>query len=176
MDRVKTIESGTASNVPCTSTLPPSTSIVPPSHTSSKSPPRLNTTKESNTRKVLSPLVARRRGRPCTRRKVSKVDQIVNRLKRKNKKTTPIQVLEDETYYFPSMVGTQDSMYVPVPHDEAYYFPSMVGTEDNMSVPARGCTMETPDNIGSTSRMVNNLSSQSSTVPSLLDPHAPFYF
>ncbi|XP_028070916.1 protein FAR1-RELATED SEQUENCE 6-like [Camellia sinensis] len=92
MDRVKTIESATASNVPCTSTVPPSTGIVPPSHTSPKSPPRLNTTKTSNTRKVLSPLVVRRRGRPCTRRKVSKVDQIVNRLKIKNKKTTPIQV------------------------------------------------------------------------------------
>ncbi|XP_028073819.1 uncharacterized protein LOC114276236 [Camellia sinensis] len=125
---------------------------------------------------VLSPLVARRRGRPCTRRKVSKVDQIVNRLKRKNKKTTPAQVPEDQAYYFPSMVGTQDSMYVPVPHDEAYYFPSMVGTEDNMSVPARVCTMGTPDNIESTSGMVNNLSSQSSTVPSLLDPNAPIYF
>ncbi|GMQ10751.1 hypothetical protein CsSME_00053635 [Camellia sinensis var. sinensis] len=175
-DRVKTIESGTANNVPCTSTVPPSTSIVPPSHTSPKIPPHLNTTKASNTRKVLSPLVARRRGRPCTKRKVSKVDQIVNPLKRKNKKTTPAQVSEDEAYYFPSMVGTQDSMYVPVPHDQAYYFPSMVGTEDNMFVRARVCTMETSDNIGSTSRMVNNISSQSSTIPTILDPNAPFYF
>ncbi|GMP50101.1 hypothetical protein CsSME_00016850 [Camellia sinensis var. sinensis] len=58
-DRVKTIESGTASNVPCTSTVPPSTSIVPPSYTSPKSSPRLNTTKASNTSKVLSPLVVR---------------------------------------------------------------------------------------------------------------------
>ncbi|XP_028116563.1 protein FAR1-RELATED SEQUENCE 6-like [Camellia sinensis] len=91
-DRVRTIESGTSSNVSCTSTVPLSISIVPPSHTLSKSPPGLNTTKASNTRKVLSPLVARRRGRPCTKWKVSKVDQIVNRLKRKNKKTTPAQV------------------------------------------------------------------------------------
>ncbi|KAI8009835.1 hypothetical protein LOK49_LG06G03078 [Camellia lanceoleosa] len=63
-----------------------------------------------------------------------------------------------------------------VPHDEAYYFPSMVGTEDNMSVLAWVCTMGTSDNIGSTSGTINNLSGQSSTVPSLLDPNAPFYF
>ncbi|KAI8005560.1 IQ domain-containing protein IQM3 [Camellia lanceoleosa] len=87
-----------------------------------------------------------------------------------------IEVPEDQAYYFPSMVGTQDSMYVLVPHDKSYYFPSMVGTEDNMSLSAWVCTMETPDNIGSTSGMVNNISSQSSTVPSLLDPNAPFYF
>ncbi|KAI8011656.1 hypothetical protein LOK49_LG06G01425 [Camellia lanceoleosa] len=42
-------------------------------------------------RKVLSPLVARRRGRPCTKQKVSKVDAIVNRLKGKNKKANPGQ-------------------------------------------------------------------------------------
>ncbi|XP_028103158.1 protein FAR-RED IMPAIRED RESPONSE 1-like [Camellia sinensis] len=69
----RTIESGTASNVPCTSTIPPSTSIVPPFQTSPKSLTSLNT-KTSRTRKVLNPLVARRRGRPCTKRKVSKVD------------------------------------------------------------------------------------------------------
>ncbi|GMP74659.1 hypothetical protein CsSME_00032022 [Camellia sinensis var. sinensis] len=175
-DRVKTIASGTASNMPCTSTVPPSTSIVPPSHSSPKSPPRMNTTKASNTRKVLSPLVAHRRGRPCTKQKVSKVDEIVNRLKRKNKKTTPTQVPQDQAYYVLSMVGTQDSMYVPVPHDQAYYFPSMVGIQDNMFVPARVCTMKTPDNIGSTSGMVNNISSQSSTAPTILDPNAPFLF
>ncbi|GMP56172.1 hypothetical protein CsSME_00020751 [Camellia sinensis var. sinensis] len=45
------------------------------------------------TRKVLSPMVARRRGRPCTKRKVSKVDEIVNRLKGKNKNASNVQVI-----------------------------------------------------------------------------------
>ncbi|XP_028123137.1 protein FAR1-RELATED SEQUENCE 6-like [Camellia sinensis] len=87
-DEVRTVQSSSASNVPCTSTLPPSSSTLPPSsstlppsHTSSKSPPRINTTKESMTCKIRSPLVACRRGRPCTKRKVSKIDAIVNRLK-----------------------------------------------------------------------------------------------
>ncbi|XP_028101611.1 protein FAR1-RELATED SEQUENCE 6-like [Camellia sinensis] len=114
-DEVRTVQSSSASNVPCISTLPSS-------HTLPKSPPRINTTKEIMTRKVLSPLVARRRGRPCTKQKVSKVDAIVNRLKGKNKKANPAPV---------STIG---------------------------------------DNIGSTSYtqagMVNNISSQSSIVPS----------
>ncbi|XP_028054805.1 uncharacterized protein LOC114259008 [Camellia sinensis] len=142
-DRVGTIESGSGSNVPCSSIVPPSTSIVPLSHPLLKSPPSLNTTKASNTHKVLSPLVAHRRGRPCTKRKVSKVDQIVNRFKGKNKKTTPVQVPQDQPYYFPSMVGTQDNMYLPVPHDQPYYFPFMVGTQDSIYVPAWVSPMQT---------------------------------
>ncbi|XP_028070209.1 protein FAR-RED IMPAIRED RESPONSE 1-like [Camellia sinensis] len=51
-DEVRTVQSSSASNVPCTSTLLPSSSTLPPSHTSPKSPPRINTTKESMTRKV----------------------------------------------------------------------------------------------------------------------------
>ncbi|XP_028074475.1 protein FAR-RED IMPAIRED RESPONSE 1-like [Camellia sinensis] len=82
-DEVRTVQSSSVSNVPYTSTLPPS-------HTSLKSPSRINTTKESMTRKVLSSLVARRRGRPCTKRKVSNIDAIVNRLKGKNKKANPV--------------------------------------------------------------------------------------
>ncbi|XP_028053616.1 protein FAR1-RELATED SEQUENCE 4-like [Camellia sinensis] len=63
-ERVRKDESGCTSNVsPSSSTVPPCSSNVPPS---------------SATHKVLSPLVARRRGRPCTKRKVSKVDEIVN--------------------------------------------------------------------------------------------------
>ncbi|GMP51677.1 hypothetical protein CsSME_00017820 [Camellia sinensis var. sinensis] len=77
-DEVRIVQSGSASNVPCTSTLPLLSSTLPSFHTSPKSPPRINTTKESMTRKVLSPLVARRKGHSCTKRKVSKVDAIVN--------------------------------------------------------------------------------------------------
>ncbi|XP_028086181.1 uncharacterized protein LOC114287098 [Camellia sinensis] len=219
------IESGSASSVPCISTVPHSSNIVPPSHTLPRSPPGLNTTKASITRTVLSPLVARRRGCPCTKRKVSKVDEIVNRLKGKNKKTTPIQarkvrkgepyklnftstggvqdtryelvrvkifmlciyslmlnvkifrlwifslwiyslmleisnqivlifddkVPQDQPYYFPSMVRTENSMYVPVPHDQPYYFPSMVGTQDNMFALARVSPTQMTNNIRSTS-------------------------
>ncbi|XP_028068970.1 uncharacterized protein LOC114271558 [Camellia sinensis] len=76
-ERVRKDESRCASNVP------PSSSIVPPCSS--------NVLPCSTTRKVLSPLVARRRGRPCTKRKVSKVDEIVNRLKGKNKKATKVQ-------------------------------------------------------------------------------------
>jgi len=83
-ERVRKDESGCASNVP------PSSSIVSPSHNSPKSLPGHSTTKASMTRKVLSPLVARRRGRPCTKWKVSKVDNIVNRLKEKNKKAPKV--------------------------------------------------------------------------------------
>ncbi|GMP93129.1 hypothetical protein CsSME_00043092 [Camellia sinensis var. sinensis] len=59
-----------------------------------------------------------------------------------------------------------------VPRDQPYYFSSMVGTQDSVYVPARASTMQTTDNIGSTShtqsRMVNNISSQSSTIASNL--------
>ncbi|XP_028096510.1 protein FAR-RED IMPAIRED RESPONSE 1-like [Camellia sinensis] len=149
-DEVGIVQSSSASNVSCTSTLPPSSSTLLPFHTSPKSPPRINTTKESMARKVLSSLVARRRGRPCTKRKVSKVNAIVNRLKEKNKKANPGQkvnlVPPNQPYYFPRMDATQDSMYVPAPV-------STIG-----------------DDIRSTSHtqagMVNNISSQSSIVPS----------
>ncbi|XP_028065622.1 uncharacterized protein LOC114268623 [Camellia sinensis] len=76
-ERVRKNESSCASNVPpSSSTVPPCSSNVPPS---------------STTRKVLSLLVARRRGRPCTKRKVSKVDEIVHQLKGKNKKAPKVQ-------------------------------------------------------------------------------------
>ncbi|XP_028079449.1 protein FAR1-RELATED SEQUENCE 6-like [Camellia sinensis] len=57
-DRVRTVQSSSASNVPCKSTTPASTSTLPHSHTSPKSLHCRNTTKESITSKVLSPLVA----------------------------------------------------------------------------------------------------------------------
>ncbi|XP_028062049.1 protein FAR1-RELATED SEQUENCE 8-like [Camellia sinensis] len=88
-DRVRKYQSGSASHAPpSTSNVPPSTSNVPPSHSSLRSPSARSTTKASMSRKMLSPMVARRRGRPCTKQKVSKVDEIVNRLKGKNKKAT----------------------------------------------------------------------------------------
>ncbi|KAF5956591.1 hypothetical protein HYC85_003816 [Camellia sinensis] len=118
-DQVRTIQSGSVSNVPCTSTVPPSTSTLPHSHTSSKSLPGHNTTKESITRKVLSPLVAHRRGCLCTKQKVSKVDAIVNRLKGKNKKATLVQGRkvrqgEPRKLSFPCTGGVQHTMYEPV--------------------------------------------------------------
>ncbi|XP_028061074.1 uncharacterized protein LOC114264558 isoform X4 [Camellia sinensis] len=91
-DRVRPVQSSSTSNLPCTNTVPTSTSTLPPSHTSPKSSFARNTIKESITRKVLYPLVARRRGHPCMKRKVNKVDTIVMRLKRNNKKATPVQV------------------------------------------------------------------------------------
>ncbi|XP_028126585.1 protein FAR-RED IMPAIRED RESPONSE 1-like [Camellia sinensis] len=72
-DRVRKDQSSSASHVP------PSTSNALPSHSSPKSPSARSTTKASMSRKMLSPVVARRRGRPCTKRKVSKVDEVVNR-------------------------------------------------------------------------------------------------
>ncbi|GMP26917.1 hypothetical protein CsSME_00003153 [Camellia sinensis var. sinensis] len=123
------------------------------------------------TRKVLSPLVARRRGRPCTKRKVSKVDTIVNRLKGKNKKANPGQKVrqgEPRKLSFPCTGGVQHTMYEPVPPNEPYYCPSMDAIADSMYVPAPVSTIG--DDIGSTShtqaRMLNNITSQSSIVPS----------
>ncbi|XP_028074240.1 protein FAR-RED IMPAIRED RESPONSE 1-like [Camellia sinensis] len=84
-DRVRKDQSGSASHAP------PSTSNVPHSHTSLRSPSARSTTKASMSHNMLSPMVARRRGRPCTKRKVSKVDAIVNRLKRKSKKPPKAQ-------------------------------------------------------------------------------------
>ncbi|XP_028052548.1 uncharacterized protein LOC114257030 isoform X2 [Camellia sinensis] len=83
--------------------------------------------------------------------------------------------------------GTQDSMYIPVPQDEPYYFPCMDGTHDSMYVSAGVSTIQMADNIRSTSHtrsgMVNNISSQSSTVVSKFvdlninaDSNAPFFF
>ncbi|GMQ07260.1 hypothetical protein CsSME_00051532 [Camellia sinensis var. sinensis] len=63
-ERVIKEESGDGSNLPC----------------STKSPIHTGSTQGGTSRKVISPLVARRRGRPVTKRKVAKVDQIVNRL------------------------------------------------------------------------------------------------
>ncbi|GMP99010.1 hypothetical protein CsSME_00046662 [Camellia sinensis var. sinensis] len=167
-DEVRTVQSSSASNVPCSSTLPPSSSTLPPSHTSPKSPPRINTTKESMTRNVRSPLVARRRGRPCTKRKVSKVDAIVNRLKGKNKKVRQ----------------GEPRMYEPVPRSQHYYRPSMDAIADHFLVPAPVTT--SGDDIGSTSHqeagMVNNISSERSIVPPYFvdlnideDPNLPFF-
>ncbi|XP_028125042.1 protein FAR1-RELATED SEQUENCE 6-like [Camellia sinensis] len=87
-DRVRQTEAGCASNVP------PSTNTIQPSNTSPKTQASRSSTNASMTRKVLSPMVARRRGRPCTKRKVSKVDDIVNRLKGKNKKASKLQALQ----------------------------------------------------------------------------------
>ncbi|GMP66064.1 hypothetical protein CsSME_00026585 [Camellia sinensis var. sinensis] len=175
-DEVRTVQSGSASNVPCTSTLPPSSSTLPHSHTSPKSPPRINSTKESMTRKVLSPLVTRRRGRPCTKQKVSKVDAIVNRLKGKNKKANPgrkVRQGEPRKLSFSRTGGKQHTMYEPVPANQPYYFPSMDAIENNMYVLALVSTMG--DNIGTTSHtqagMVNNISSQSSIVSSKFVEH-----
>ncbi|GMQ06035.1 hypothetical protein CsSME_00050782 [Camellia sinensis var. sinensis] len=84
-DRVRKDQSGSASHAP------PSTSNVPHSNTSLRSPSARSTTKASMSRNMLSSMVARRRGRPCTKRKVSKVDAIVNRLKEKSKKPPKAQ-------------------------------------------------------------------------------------
>ncbi|XP_028057450.1 uncharacterized protein LOC114261380 [Camellia sinensis] len=86
-DRVRKDQSGSASHAPpSTSDVPPSTSNVPPSHSSLRSPSARSTTKASMSCKMLSLIVARQRGRPYTKRKVSKVDEIVNQLKEKSKK------------------------------------------------------------------------------------------
>ncbi|XP_028120564.1 protein FAR1-RELATED SEQUENCE 6-like [Camellia sinensis] len=164
-DEVRTVQSSSASNVPCTSTLLPSSSTLPPSHTSPKSPPRINTTKESMTRKVRSPLVACRRGRPCTKRKVSKVDAIVNWLKGKNKK---VRQGEPRKLSFPCMGSVQHTMYEPVSPSQHYYRPSMDAIPNHFLVPAP--VTISGDDIGSTSHqeagMVNNISCQRSIVPS----------
>ncbi|GMQ10596.1 hypothetical protein CsSME_00053541 [Camellia sinensis var. sinensis] len=106
------------------------------------------------THKVLSPMVARRRGRPCTKRKVSKVDEIVNRLKGKNKRASKVQ---GRKLNFASMDGMQAS-------------PCIDGTQESMYVPAQGSPMQMVDNIGSGSvshsQMVTNISSQSGPIGS----------
>ncbi|KAI8001174.1 hypothetical protein LOK49_LG09G01506 [Camellia lanceoleosa] len=144
------------------------------------------------TRKVLSPLVARRKGHLCMKRKVSKIDAIVNLLKGKNKKANPgrkvrqgeprklsfpctggVQhyvryVLPNQPYYCPSMDAIEDSMYVSVSESQPYYLPCMDATQDGIYVPAPVSTIG--DDIGRTSHtqagMIYNISSQSSIVPS----------
>ena len=51
------------------------------------------TRKLNSIAKVVSPVAVRRRGRPVTNRKVSKVDQIVNRLKARGKKKSKANVI-----------------------------------------------------------------------------------
>ncbi|XP_028078421.1 uncharacterized protein LOC114280268 [Camellia sinensis] len=171
-DRVRQVEAGCASNLPpSTSGVPPSTSTVQPSNTSPKTQAGRSSTNASMTRKVLSPMVARRRGRPCTKRKVSKVDEIVNRLKGKNKRASKVQ---GRKLNFASMDGMQASPYID-------------GTQESMYVPAQGSPMQMVDNIESGSvshsRMVTNISSESGPIASQfielnidVDPNAPFYF
>ncbi|XP_028079454.1 protein FAR-RED IMPAIRED RESPONSE 1-like [Camellia sinensis] len=133
-ERVRKDESRCASNVPpSSSTVPPCSSNVPPC---------------STTRKVLSPLVARRRGRPCMKRKVSKVDEIVNRLKGKNKKATKVQgrkmgQCEPRKLNFGCTDGMENNMYNRVPEAQSYYFPCMDGTQES--------ALQMVDKVGSSS-------------------------
>ncbi|KAI8026906.1 hypothetical protein LOK49_LG02G03575 [Camellia lanceoleosa] len=94
-------------------------------------------------------------------------------------------VLPNQPYYCPSMDEIEDSTYVPLPKNRPYYLPCMDATQDSMYVPAPVSTIE--DDIGSTShtqaRVVNNITSQSSIVPSNFvdlnidrDPNVPFFF
>ncbi|XP_028058193.1 uncharacterized protein LOC114262051 [Camellia sinensis] len=83
-DRVMHDKSGDGSN------LAPSTNRIT---SSTKSPIATGCTSGASTRKVVSPLVVRRRGRPVTKRKVAKVDQIVNRFKITAKKQTKAKVV-----------------------------------------------------------------------------------
>ncbi|XP_028110444.1 protein FAR-RED IMPAIRED RESPONSE 1-like [Camellia sinensis] len=112
-ERVMKEESGYRSNLPC----------------STRSPIHTGSIQGGTSRKVISPLVARRRGRPVTKRKVAKVDQIVNRFKATAKKQTKAKAAkllrfeaqaqaqaQAQTPYYPYMVGTENSMYVPVAH------------------------------------------------------------
>ncbi|XP_028060141.1 protein FAR-RED IMPAIRED RESPONSE 1-like [Camellia sinensis] len=77
---MKDDEGGGSNVAPSTSNVPPITSNVPSSPIGS-----INRHTISHT-KLLSPLVARRKGRPVTKRKVAKVDQIVNQLKASKRK------------------------------------------------------------------------------------------
>ncbi|KAI8016417.1 hypothetical protein LOK49_LG05G03691 [Camellia lanceoleosa] len=97
---------------------------------------------------VLSPLVARRRGRPCTKWKVSKVDEIVNRLKGKNKKATKVQgrqigQCEPRKLNFGCTDGMEDNMYDRVPEAQSYYFACMDGTQES--------ALQMVDKVGSSS-------------------------
>ncbi|XP_028063901.1 protein FAR-RED IMPAIRED RESPONSE 1-like [Camellia sinensis] len=102
-ERVMKEESNDESNLPC----------------SRKSTIRAGSTQGATSRKVISPLVARRRGRPVTKRKVAKVDQIVNRFKAAKLLRFGAQAQAKAkatayTLYYPYMVGMQNSMYVLV--------------------------------------------------------------
>ncbi|XP_028051677.1 uncharacterized protein LOC114256262 [Camellia sinensis] len=77
---MKDDEGGGSNVAPSTSNVLPITSNVPSSPIGN-----INRQAISHT-KLLSPLVARRKGRPVTKRKVAKVDQIVNRLKASKRK------------------------------------------------------------------------------------------
>ncbi|XP_028085338.1 protein FAR-RED IMPAIRED RESPONSE 1-like [Camellia sinensis] len=165
-ERVRKDQSGCASNVPpSSSNVTPCTSDGRPSNTSPKSPSGRSTTKAIMARKVLSPLVARRRGRPCTKRKGRKVPQG-----------------QPRKLHFPSTDTMQYSMYDTVALTEPYYFPCTDGTQQSMYVP-----VSPMDNIGSTSltepEMVNNIRSQTSTIASKfvdfnvdVDPYGTFSF
>ncbi|THG12446.1 hypothetical protein TEA_027470 [Camellia sinensis var. sinensis] len=95
-----------------------------------------------------------REGHPCTKRKVSKVDTIVNRLKGKNKKANSVQGQkvrhgEPRKLSFPCRGGVKDTMYEPVPPNQPYYCLSMDAIEGSMYVSAPVSTVG--DDIGSTS-------------------------
>ncbi|XP_028096837.1 protein FAR1-RELATED SEQUENCE 6-like [Camellia sinensis] len=77
---MKDDEGGGCNVAPLTSNVPPITSNVPFSPIDS-----INRKAISHT-KLLSPLVAHRKGRPVSKRKVAKVDQIVNLLKASKRK------------------------------------------------------------------------------------------
>ncbi|KAI7980662.1 hypothetical protein LOK49_Contig123G00011 [Camellia lanceoleosa] len=96
---------------------------------------------------VLSPWLFRR-GRPCTKRKVSKVDEIVNRLKGKNKKATKVQgrqigQCEPRKLNFGCTDGMEDNMYDRVPEAQSYYFACMDGTQES--------ALQMVDKVGSSS-------------------------
>ncbi|GMP63176.1 hypothetical protein CsSME_00024972 [Camellia sinensis var. sinensis] len=155
-DRVRKETSGCTSNVPRSSSVPPSTT-VPPSNISPKSSPGRSTTKASMVCRVLSSLVARRRG----------LDEIVNRLKGKNKKATNAQVkfsfrMQDTVYHPVCILIIILILFVPQSH--SYYFPCMDGTQESMYVlVCRGYPMQMVDNSESTSHTQAgmNISSQS---------------
>ncbi|KAI8021595.1 hypothetical protein LOK49_LG03G02836 [Camellia lanceoleosa] len=87
---------------------------------------------------MLSPMVARRRGRPCMKRKVSKVDAIVNRLKGKSKKppkADPVHQCQPQKLNFPGIDDMQDNTYhEPATQTAPYYFPCMDGTQQKQNL------------------------------------------
>ncbi|XP_028119129.1 uncharacterized protein LOC114316633 [Camellia sinensis] len=102
-ERVMKEKSGYGSHLPC----------------STRSPIHTSSIQGGTSRKVISLLVARRRDRPVTKRKVAKVDQIVNRFKAAKLLRFEAQAqaqAQAYTPYYPYMVGTENSMYIPVAH------------------------------------------------------------
>ncbi|GMP61608.1 hypothetical protein CsSME_00024002 [Camellia sinensis var. sinensis] len=136
--RVMKDDEGGGSNVPAsTSNIPPITSNVPSSPIGS-----INRKAISNT-KLLSPLVAHRKGRPIAKRKVAKVDQIVNRLKAsKTKHNITNQSARRELY--PCMVGMQNSMYVLIRGEMVN---AIGGTSGSMDIMRRQSLMTGPTQI-----------------------------